>query len=684
MKMSRLLIIFLIPALFFIISLFTIKDYGISWDEPIHFYRGQAYLHLFTTGKSNYADMPVVKEHQRARVDQKSLNEKLKSVQEFRRSYFQDQQLTADFWYIHDGGHPPLNGIMAAATNKIFYQKLGLLGDLESHHLFNILVSTLLVLIVVIFAYQTLGLGAALVSGITLTTYPLFLAESHFNIKDPAESLFITLTIWAFWMSLQKRSWKWLLGAVISFGFGLSTKFNILFLPFIISPYLLIRYWPVSLVKMTKISRVYMFTLLLAPFIIIAIFWGSWPYLWTNPITHFLEVVGYYHDIGVDRGTQPSILTKGGFNLYPIIWIITTTPPVVLILTLIGLIASFWYGKKEKVIYLFVVWLLFTIGRVTVPGTAIYGGVRQIMEYIPAMALFSGLGAKVLWDLGTKRFGKIAGYLLIVAVISGFIYHTSVLIKLHPNENVYFNSLIGGLSGAKERNIPYWGNSFGNAYWQAIQWLNENGEENAKLALIQGTGLNVPQIMLRPDIQYWNNYWSGVKKEGEYLMELTHNDPVKIYPYAWDYSEIFLEPVYEVKVDGVAIAKLWKNDLAHTREGFKFEVPYTGNITTTIKEKTLMVTFDEKQKLSRIIFGFDSGNNCSLPKGKIDTSIDGSQWRSEPEALPSNQISPIDGLDNGKATFFFPAREAKFLRVILDTSDSCLLQNPTIAVYILQ
>src|SRR3989344_8774328 len=63
--MNRL-VIFLGFILFFIllvIKLLILKDYGINWDEPAHYLRGQAYLRFFLTGKDSYSDLPKLKSH---------------------------------------------------------------------------------------------------------------------------------------------------------------------------------------------------------------------------------------------------------------------------------------------------------------------------------------------------------------------------------------------------------------------------------------------------------------------------------------------------------------------------------------------------------------------------------------------------------------------------------------------
>lgn len=549
-KISRdTLVVILIPILFFLASFLTLSHYGISWDEPIHFIRGQAYLNYFLSGDIAY--------------------ENIKPSD--RRSHYQNTSFNAEFFMENDSGHPPLNGIFAALSNYIFYQKLGFLGDIESFHLFNILSATFLILIVVVFAYQAYGFFAALIAGIVMSTYPLFFAEGHFNIKDPVQAAFFGATVWSFWNAFKKLSWKWLLISAIFFAFALSTKFNVLFLPFIIFPWLILRYkksliFPLGLVK--NWPKEFLVFLVISPLIITAIFFVTWPFLWQDPLQNTLSIFRYYEEIGTGGRGQPNFMLPGRFNIFPVVWIITTTPIQVLLLTLAGIISALlsFRKDKEKTALLWLIWLIVPILRVSVPNSSIYGGVRQIMEFIPAMALLSGLGALTL-SLWLKKIFKpfaFSSKVWKIAIIFIFIPHLYTLIKLHPNENVYFNSLIGGLKGAQEKNIPYLGNSFGNGYYQAVKWLNKNAEPNSKLALVQGTMVNVPSLYLRPDIQYSNGFWSGINQEGEYLLELTHEGNQVAYPEAWEYINNVLIPVYEVKADGVVIAKVWKNDAGHS------------------------------------------------------------------------------------------------------------------------
>jgi len=269
-------------------------------------------------------------------------------------------------------------------------------------------------------------------------------------------------------------------------------------------------------------------------------------------------------------------------------------------------------------------------------------------------------------------------FLLLLLLISQIF----IVVKYHPNQNVYFNSLIGGLSGAKEKNFPYWGNSFGNVYFQLIKWVNTNVEDGARLALVQGTGLNVPRIWLREDIDYWNGYFSGIEKKGEYLMELNYQNPIRAYPYSIDYVGKFLEPIYEVKVDGVVIGKVWKNDYQHTKLEFRDEKKLNNlSLSKDKEERSLSYVLEKKVVLSRMIINFMNSGNCLEPKGYVKTSSNGKEWISEAELIPSLQSGNIKMVEPNRLIYFFAGVEAKIVKIMLADDKSCLFNSPTLELY---
>lgn len=669
--------------IFFLFAFFTLPHYGVSWDEALHFRRGQAYLYFFLTGDLDYRKLPAVNL-------QGSGGDPAK-VPEPRRSFYQNDTHNGKFMMEQDSGHPPLNGELAAVFNYILFQKLGVLDDVSSHHVFNITASSLLVFVVVAFAAESLGFLAGVVSFLALVTYPLFWAEAHFNIKDPPEAAFFTATIWAFYNSLNKRSIFWLLGSFVFLGLALGTKFNAFFIPLIVGPYLIIRYWsslkhPGGLI--TNFPRKYLVFLIVGCLLTASIFVGSWPYLWQDWPGSIYKIFGYYKEIGLGVRYQPDQFFLLGFNIFPALWILFTTPPFVLLLSAMGVVAALTrHPSKGKVSILWLLLFLVPIIRVTMPGAVIYGGIRQILEFLPGMALLSGFGAWQInqWSKGRKILSKVVPFVTVAL----FLWPIFVLIKMHPNENVYFNSFIGGLSGAETRNFPSWGNSFGNAYFQGTQWINQNVGQGAKVALLQGTLANAPLIYFRPDIKYIpgnedqgkKNFFSGINREGEYIMELTYNDSGKDFFYRWEYVEKFLIPVYELQVDNVAILKIWKNDLEHTKpEKRSSPVDFTGALNIKVEDRFLYLDLIKPLALSSIEVDFKKSNNCTVAPMFMETSSDQKNWQNEKDSIPQYQMYGKSNVEEGKVVFYFAERVARYVRLAANSGNACIFNNPIIKI----
>ena len=639
--MKKIYIGLLFFLLFFASGAFTLGDYGISWDSPVHFRRGQTYLHYFLTGRTDFGE-----------AEQKSFYQ------------VNDVLHTGKNLKDLDMGHPPLSDILSAVSNYIFHQKLGWLGDIEAHNLFIVFSGALTVFFVALFAYETFGLTAAVFSSLFLGLYPLFWSESHFNIKDPPQTAFFTGALYFFWKAYKDKKPFYLIGSSLLAGAGLAVKFNMLFAVFIIIPWILyIILTNGKKLKNFLLSKKTMLVLLIAPAIILGVLYLSWPYLWNDPVFNFLKTITYYRSEGTNIIYQP-LFVRGQLNFYPLAWIFLTTPPVILLFLFLGTAAFRILKKNEKEVYvLWLLWLLAPIARVSFSKFAVYGGVRQIMEFIPAMALIAGLGV----HLAVRKLGKFK-FVLLAAVLVLLVYP---LIRLHPNENVYFNFLAGGVKGAFDKNIPAAGNTFGNAYKYLIKWVNENAPNDSKLALVQGATSNLPLFELRRDIDYSNAHFSGIERNGEYLMDVTYLSETKDYHYAWEYIDKFLEPVYEYKVDGVAVAKIWRNDLENTYEHLRrSEVPVS-EYKIKPDGTALVIELTSEVELTGVTINF-LDYPCDLGQPVfVETSSDALAWTREKDALPSSQAGRKSNVGEKGAEFYFAGRQAKFIRFIPNGKSSC-------------
>lgn len=635
----------------------TLSHYGNNIDESIHFERGNAYLDFFLTGRTKYTSA---------------------DFNSSRVSEWKYKGYDTAYFLKNDGGHPPLNDILAAVTNRIFHEKLGIMGDLESYHMFELFVSCMLVFLVFAAIRRRYGLFAGVIAALSMSLYPLFYGEAHFNIKDPIEASFFTFTLYFFYLGINEVKGRYFFISSLFCALAFGTKFNIVFLPFIITFYLLIRFGFSFVFKrggidtLKKIPKSVYVSLFFYPIIVFGVHFLSRPYLWQDPINRFLYVVQYYKDIGTGIDYQSRFLWHG-WNTYPAIFVGMSTPIVILIYFFIGIAVSLFIARKErdKFSLLLLLWFGITLLRVTIPGTSIYGGVRQIMEYIPAMAAIAGLGALYFRNLISKFINiKIASLL----ILASFIPLIISLVRLHPNENLFMNSLVGGLKGATEKKISGVGETMGNAYLQGIWWLNEYAEQDARFGFPVGLGSNFPPQFVRKDIKF-GGYFSGMKRGGEYMLEMFSVDfPFSKYNY--DYLNIFLNPVYVKTVEGVPVLKIWKNDKEHTKKGFLEEISEQ-NVGFTMSKEENRISISLKKPVFVTRIEIDHGNNNCTEKGSGNVSYSSND---EGEFLSPDDLYGSQGkyasLLQTKTHFvyFFPAVKLKKIFISSDDNNLCLLQ----------
>ena len=660
-------------SIFLLIGLLTLSDYGIMWDARGHFARGQAYVD-FLTGRKTNERLPVTAAFVRyyrdylSRSGQPSQDvfQRLSSDPNYRRSIYHDES-DDPYWNQNDFGHPPLSGIGAAIFNIIFYEKLGLLRDDHAYNLFSIFLASILVSVVFYWLATSYGWLAALVGGLTLTTYPSFWAESHFNIKDIPQAVFFSLAIWGFWRAINRRSLAWMIGSAILAGCALGTKFNAVFLPFILIPWFFIS---------GQNYRRWRWWLFIYPMIMLAILFISYPLLWQNPWFNFLKVFNYYRDIGSNIDYTPRFRTIGGFNTYALIWICLTTYPGVILLTMIGMIGAMInaWRSKDFLPLLFLFWLLVPILRVSLPRIAIYGGARQIMEYIPALSLLAGYGSFLVVEKLSHQWKNIGRLIILL----GFISLLVTLVRYHPAENAYFNSMIGGLAGAKKSQIIGWGNTFGGVYHQGIDWLNSHVEPDSHLATAFSDTADFYIPELREDIQA-DQKFSGYLQQGEYIIGLTHHSGLE-HTYRLRYLETYLEPVYIFSVDQVPLLKIWKNDRLNLKPEIKSRQEQVLTALPVKKAGGLFFDLGKVERVTRVEIEFEETSFCQpLELAYFQISQNGKKWEILPETYPG---SPIDVLGNqpqgGKLIAPIASLPARYISLNIEPEDACLFK-PTVS-----
>ncbi|MBI2020026.1 glycosyltransferase family 39 protein [Candidatus Daviesbacteria bacterium] len=705
--MKQFFLPLLLSLAFLMVGILTLSDYGINWDAPIRMLRGQAYLYLFLTGQKTYGEperiSPLLLKPGEYAARYNFLDtpggvgrpvelpnrplprlefENAKDDLGERRSFYQHEAWNgaAAISVYDEPGHLPLSDILSALTNKIFYQKLGLFGDIESFQLFYIFISALGIFLVSLFTYQiTNSYFAAFVAGLSLALYPLFITEAHVNMKDPLQATFFTGSIWSFWHWVKSSKFRWFLVFTAFVAGALGIKWNIIFLPFILIPWLFFIRKTAEFKAWFKLGRLGLLGLLggLEIFLFLV---AIWPYAWADPVGKMFSVTKYYLDIGLKSGSQDpeNSLLFLGFNLYPLVLVLFRTPEIVLILAAIGTIAIIRGATREvKVGYLLLFWLLVVILRQILPGMRLYMGLRQIMEILPAFAMLCGIGTTLLLRGRSKKTALV----LKLCIMIPFIILLIKVIQIHPNENVYFNSFAGGLKGAQQKELLDWKITYGNVYKQAALWLNENAETNANLALLDGSMFALSPLWLREDISISPDHFSGFERQGEYILSVLNqeNPPV----FAHRYPIRFLKPIHSITIDGVTLLTIYKNDPQFLNPDIGQEQILTNPPLRIVKDDKgdfLEIDLEREVKVTRLMLD-DALPQCRFARIKriVDTYIDfvpiSDLSKSTAEVHDPYLLHERNSLPDDRVEYFFAGEKAKLIRIFPKNPFSCFFKG---------
>jgi Dolichyl-phosphate-mannose-protein mannosyltransferase len=107
---------------------------------------------------------------------------------------------------------------------------------------------------------------------------------------------------------------------------------------------------------------------------------------------------------------------------------------------------------------------------------AMYNGIRHFVFVLPPLAILGGLaGAWLILALRRRSHWLAAAAAL--AMCAGLALPVVQMVRLHPYEYTYYNTVAGGVAGARPRYmLDYWGLSFKQASLALAAWLAEHGE----------------------------------------------------------------------------------------------------------------------------------------------------------------------------------------------------------------
>jgi hypothetical protein len=104
---------------------------------------------------------------------------------------------------------------------------------------------------------------------------------------------------------------------------------------------------------------------------------------------------------------------------------------------------------------------------------------RHVLFVVPLFACLAARGLELTYDAVSRR-QRWAAFACLGLLGVYLVYHGSLLVRLHPNQYVYFNRFVGGLPGAYGRyETDYWGNSYREAVGLLVDHIESETEPGA-------------------------------------------------------------------------------------------------------------------------------------------------------------------------------------------------------------
>ena len=436
-------------------ALFVFQDYGLTWDEPLFYGYADAIGYAYTPANwfSGHFDLS------------------------------QSYGPSPDDHKTRGPGYLLLARLPAQAL-----QALGM-STASSWHLINALGFLLGVYFVFRLCLWFASEAAAAAAAALFCFQPLLWGHAFINPKDMP---FMVLFCGSIWLGVRmvehdarhgSGGWRCCLGeiALPAALLGLATSNRVLG-P--LAGLLVGAYWLTRRPGWRTARWILAYGLLAA-----AIAFATWPYLWETP-RNFVEVFGL-------MAQNPTVLpvlfadTVYRANDLPLRYLpfflaTTLTEPVWPVFALgIGSIALAHTKTPARLGQLSILlgWLVIPIGYVLVARPPMYDGMRHFLFVLPPVFAIGAAGSTRSSTRLTPSWTRIV---LVALILAPGLF---AIVRLHPYEYTYFNSLVGGTTGVfRHYETDYWL----TCYKELVERLNQQASGPARLFVHREASVAAP------------------------------------------------------------------------------------------------------------------------------------------------------------------------------------------------
>lgn len=440
---KRPLILFLIIFLSFLTFIYvTYKDYGVSWDEISLVYNGKILA-------DHYLDPASILHHTPPTY-----------------LLFHGSIIDALFYYLQRNGTADL--------------------DINKLHLVKALIASLtLIPVFLILRKLSRNVYIPAIGTILLIFFPRWLGDIFDNQEDIVAAL---LYSWLIFFGLKiilskeiKQIYIWLISFSVICALSFAHRVTLVIIPICLLPFLVLK------IRRSPQKLKFISTLFLSLFVFISTLFIFSPYV------HLYGLWGIYQKLFLAASTEfgsPGLALFDGKMInttalpwyYLPKWILITTPLITLIFFALGNFVLARKVIKNKLselnhTHLFLLLTFYLpIIAVILTRIAIYDAWRWFLFLSIPLIIISSLGLEFILNFKfNAKFNNLNFKIVPILAITLFLINIILTGKqyslLHPYQYLYFNNLVGGLTGAyRKYETEYWGKS----YKEAVFWLIKN------------------------------------------------------------------------------------------------------------------------------------------------------------------------------------------------------------------
>lgn len=373
--------------------------------------------------------------------------------------------------------------VLSGLTNKILGQDSpDQLGYHKIRHAWSAIFGTGAMVFTGLLASSIGGWLTGILALIFIFLTPSFLGHSMMNPKDIPFAMGYIMSIYYTYLLLTqlpdlKRKTIMLLGIGLGVSLGVRAGglINFAILAMMLGLNYLSQYGISGIFNQSKNLILYLKAFLIPSLIGYAIALLFWPFAMQSPIKNVLKSLSELSDYGVNIRllfNGEMVFAQSLPTDYLPRWVLVTVPVIILLGWILHLIfiSKIWKKYNPSGLFLVSFSFLFPFLYVIYKGSTVYDGWRHMLFPYTAGVVFSALSIGYLVD----KFGsKPAIRNSMLGVCGLLLLSPSIFIIKNPAyPYVYFNELVGGISGADGKwENDYWGTSVK----QGVEYLENQG-----------------------------------------------------------------------------------------------------------------------------------------------------------------------------------------------------------------